>query len=757
LDFHQLEERQMLASVTVSNATDLTNADTSSISALIANDGGDGISLREAIVASNNTAGEDSIDFDGSVFSGGAASLIRLVQGELEITESLSIDGSTATDVTITGDANGDDVTLAGTFITNVAASFDESAANLVNLLSDNSRVLNFTPRSSSPENLTLSDLTVTGGSTGSIYGEYGDAGGGIASRFGNVSLVNSIVSGNGTFGVPFGGAGGGVYVRSGDLSLTNSEVTGNRSRNASGGGISVLNGDVSLLNSDVSGNTADDSGGGVFVTGNVSLVNSIVSENSSGGMPFVDGGGIWAGGTVSLLDSTISGNSATGRGGGVFVRSSIISLINSTLSGNYAAESGGGINALSVSLLNSTVTDNETAYVGGGISSRGVTITNSIVAGNTDNGTAPDVTGRDLVVEHSLIGDTTGSEITNSTGVGNILDQPALLGPLADNGGPTLTHALLPGSPAIDAGSDTLAVDADGVPLSTDQRGDGFDRSLFGRVDIGAFESDFDAPPIAPTVLSVSVDEGGVLARPDLWNTLNVVFDSGVAVTAGDLSLFNDSVGVKVDLSGIGFSFDSLTNTATWDFGDLAAPLDAAFYKYQLDADSITFEGLSLDGDGDGTGSDDFVGRHYVAIPGDANLDGVVDVLNDALALVGNLNSTTNLAWADGNFNGDGIVSVLGDAITLVTSLNRDVRPTTAVASFSTASFSTSALVQSRSRFSLNPNAASLRSDSIGDFDDDQGETIHETDSLASSTQSSSLVLAGAHELRDDVFASDF
>jgi len=254
---------------------------------------------------------------------------------------------------------------------------------------------------------------------------------------------------------------------------------------------------------------------------------------------------------------------------------------------------------------------------------------------------------------------------------------------------------------------------------------------------------------------LSVTVNEGGVLARPDLWNTLNVVFDSGVAVTAGDLSLFNDSVGVEVDLSGIGFSFDSLTNTATWDFGDLAAPLDAAFYKYQLDANSITFEGLSLDGDG--TGSDDFVGQHYVAIPGDANLDGVVDVLNDAFALVGNLNSTTNVTWADGNFNSDGIVSVLGDAFTLVTNLNRDVRPTTAAASFPTASFSTSALVQSRSRFSLNPIPASLRSDSIGDTDDDQDKTIRETDSLASSTQSSSLVLAGAHELRDDVFASDF
>ena len=68
-------------------------------------------------------------------------------------------------------------------------------------------------------------------------------------------------------------------------------------------------------------------------------------------------------------------------------------------------------------------------------------------------------------------------------------MDQPALLGPLADNGGPTLTHVLLLGSPAIDAGDNTLAVDEDGVPLANDQRGEGFDRVFGDGVDIGAFE----------------------------------------------------------------------------------------------------------------------------------------------------------------------------------------------------------------------------------------------------------------------------
>ena len=74
--------------------------------------------------------------------------------------------------------------------------------------------------------------------------------------------------------------------------------------------------------------------------------------------------------------------------------------------------------------------------------------------------------------------------------GIGNLFNQASLLGPLATNGGPTLTHALLFGSPAIDAGSNALSVDQNGNPLVTDQRGEA--RIAFGTVDIGAFETEF-------------------------------------------------------------------------------------------------------------------------------------------------------------------------------------------------------------------------------------------------------------------------
>ena len=294
------------------------------------------------------------------------------------------------------------------------------------------------------------------------------------------VSLNDSIVSGNES-GVNNGGNGGGIHA-SGVVSLTNSTVSGNSSGNGSGG-IGIFGqlfgpyGSLTLINSSVSDNRVTDDGG---------IGGGIVSSNSD----------------VSLTNSTVSGNSVIGissQGGGIFTSNGYLSLTNSTVSGNSSGGLGGGIRVISnfspVQFVNSTVTDNLAAGAGGGISferSQGLILQNSIVAGNTDEGAAPDLFATfsgdsELIVEHSLIGDTTGSGVDATTGTGNILNQSALLGPLADNGGPTLTHALLVGSPAIDSGSNLLAVDENGNALTTDQRGE--DRIQFGTVDIGAVE----------------------------------------------------------------------------------------------------------------------------------------------------------------------------------------------------------------------------------------------------------------------------
>ena len=220
--------------------------------------------------------------------------------------------------------------------------------------------------------------------------------------------------------------------------------------------------------------------------------------------------------------------------------------------------------------------------------------------------------------------------------------------------------------------------------------------------------------------------------------------------MASDDLSLFNDSLGrAQVDLSNIGFSYDSIANAATWNFSALD-PLDAAFYSYQLDATSITYEGLALDGNSDGTGGDDFEAQRYVAILGDASLDGIVNVLGDAFVLVGNLNSTTNLAWADGNFNGDDRVNVLSDAFLLVSNLNRDVRPAITLAASSPA-----VMTELRPQPTAADNPVAVLTPETSN--DDQEKTSAVLKLVTTSPQSATLVLEGDLELRDDVFGNDF
>ena len=360
-------------------------------------DTNDGVtSLREAITTANtNENGGDTITFAPSVFNGGMNSLIRLNGTELEITDTLTIDALSVGGVTITGDALGNDKLVDGTFITDI----DESLANDANSLNDNTRVVNFSATSG---DLTLRGLTVTGGrTTGGI------SGGGISTSSGNVTLTSSTVSGNQS-----NYSGGGIYTLSGNVTLTSSTVSGNEG--SVGGGICTFLGNVTLTSSTVSGNQSDSQGGGVFTsTGDVTLTSSTVSRNSAEN----NGGGIHTyEGAITLANSTVTGNTAGGVGGGVYAR-----------------------NANSGSLLD-------------------LTIFSSIIAGNTDNGTAPDLPPFQPpddflpIINYSLIGNTTGSGIDSNTGTGNVLNVNPLLGPLAENGGPTQTHALLPGSPAIDA-----------------------------------------------------------------------------------------------------------------------------------------------------------------------------------------------------------------------------------------------------------------------------------------------------------------
>jgi hypothetical protein len=231
------------------------------------------------------------------------------------------------------------------------------------------------------------------------------------------------------------------------------------------------------------------------------------VSRNSAGGI----GGGIDSGGTLTLTNSTVSGNSAVKDGGGISDNGGMVMLtmmlINSTVSGNRAGGGGGGIFHEpnppfgNVNIFSSTITGNTAGPgFGGGIANVGgrstITFQNTILAGNLDEMIIlghtlfqnDDCSGTIVSNGHNLM------EVQNCTvnGFAPILADPKL-GPLQNNGGPTQTHVLLAGSPAIDAGDPGGCRDNLGALLTTDQRG--FRRTVDGngdgtaRCDIGAVE----------------------------------------------------------------------------------------------------------------------------------------------------------------------------------------------------------------------------------------------------------------------------
>jgi hypothetical protein len=247
------------------------------------------------------------------------------------------------------------------------------------------------------------------------------------------------------------------------------------------GGG--VLTGDHPLLNIDsaatvvisgltISNHYVDESVAAIGNNGTLSLRDCTISNNTQLSNDF--GGAIHNRGLMTISGSTISGNKLTfgsfnGKGGAIY-NFGVMNILNSTISGNRAEDNadGGGIyNAGSLDIRYSTITQNYSDDDGGGIYAAGapekLKLSNTIVAGNTANGSGDDIQGA-------------------YTGSSNLIGGDPMLGPLADNGGPTLTHALLPGSPAIDAGDNTNAP-------TWDQRGPGFPRIVNGTADIGAFE----------------------------------------------------------------------------------------------------------------------------------------------------------------------------------------------------------------------------------------------------------------------------
>jgi hypothetical protein len=287
-------------------------------------------------------------------------------------------------------------------------------------------------------------------------------------------------------------------------LTLTNTSIL-NNAANANGGGISSCSGTVTVTGSTISGNTAEEGGGISGCYSTVTVTGSTVSSNTA-----IYGGGIYNNySTVTVTDSTISGNTAE-NGGGIYNDSynfGLLAIANSTISGNTATGYGGGIYNRTADLIatNTTITgntadsDNDDIGDGGGLFRRsgGTIVVNNIIALNVDASVAgadhPDISGFVSGNNHNLLSSTTGAAGNIGTGT-DIVATTLNLGPLANNGGNTQTHALLAGSPAIDAAKNSVCAAA---PISNlDQRGqsrtglaaDG-DQNGTVTCDIGAFE----------------------------------------------------------------------------------------------------------------------------------------------------------------------------------------------------------------------------------------------------------------------------
>ena len=328
-------------------------------------------------------------------------------------------------------------------------------------------------------------------------------AAGGISNRPGaTMTLTRTTVQGN----VATGDVGG-IGNTGATLTLNDTTVSGNQA-GGEAGGIRNTDGTLTVSNSTVSGNTAGGPGGGFLnrTGATLMLTGTTVSSNSSG----ADGGGILNEGTLIITGSTVAANTGATSGGGIENISGSIAIDSSTISGNTTMAGGGGAieNPFpegTLSLTNTTVSGNSSIGRGAIENAGSAVVIASTLSLNVADGTflwdgTGLVTIRNTILDGSCkvlpVVDSLGGNVEsegNTCGLDQPTDQvwlpaPELnLQPLGDNGGSTQTHALGPGSDAIDWIEAAECVDAAGLPLTTDQRD--LPRPAGPRCDVGAFE----------------------------------------------------------------------------------------------------------------------------------------------------------------------------------------------------------------------------------------------------------------------------
>ncbi len=611
-------------------------------------------SLRQAILDANTLAGADTIDF-------AVQGTITLTTGELSITQDLTINGPGANLLQISGNnasrvmnSGFSVVTVFDLTISNGTASvgggyigLGQASFTRCNFSGNNAQYgggISSGDGFQAITTLTLNDCVLTGNTA--------------TQRGGGAWIQDSVMVKNCTFINNKCKNGGGIYLEY--TGTIDSCTISSNTATMSGGGILSYGafGAITVLNSRINNNTSSGDGGGVYGTFNApQLINCTITGNIAGG----DGGGIAANSIIPnaqlrVANSTIANNSAAGNGGGLATRATadsfplVIAVSNSTISGNTAGGDGGGLHVSPTSatyqnfrIRNSTVTSNIASGKGGGIVGLAgfpLTLASTIVAKNSAPNAADVYRDAKLALSTCLVSDIGG--IGTTTGLVSMGVDP-LLAPLANNGGATLTHALLPGSPAINKGSNPSF-------LSTDQRGIGYSRDING-VDIGAFETQ------SPRVGSVLIGDG--TAQRSRVTSLAVTFNSPVTLPANPATAFElkrQSDGAQVTLDGttVGNTVTLIFAGGPIDFGSLAD----GRYTLTVIASQVSNAYDQLDGDGDGSGGDNYVligtpANGLFRIYGDADGDGAVatsDFIQFRLAFGG-----TSAVF---DFDGDGSVS---------------------------------------------------------------------------------------------------
>ncbi len=453
--------------------------------------------------------------------------------------------------------------------------------------------------------------LTISGNATSRVF------------NIGNFTVAfDGLTIANGRTG---GGEPGAGILNGGNLALTSSAISGNVATTNLAGGIYNLNGTLTITNSTISGNAA--------------------TGNSSGGIDNSNG-------TVTITNSTISGNSAANLGGGIGTSGGTLTLVNSTISDNSSSSGGRGIHIFSTT----------------------VNIRNSLIAGNTGSGSASDVSGTLTSLGNNLIGNNLGATITPTTG--DLIGTPAapinpLLAPLGNYGGTTQTHALLPGSPALNAGNNCVLTNSCannniGFNLTTDQRGAGFNRQVGTAVDIGAHESGIvtvtsladGAANAANCPHATNCRLRDAIAKAASGDMINFSITGTIALTSGELSI---SKHLAIDGPG--------ANLLTISGNDASRVLNIGNFTVALDGLTIANGRTGSGAPGAGISNQGNLTITSSAVTGNVattNLAGGIYHQNGTLAII---NSTIfgNSATANssgGIFNGGGTVTIINSTI---------------------------------------------------------------------------------------------